>query len=68
LKEEHGGGLKEFVQLEIELFESGEEVDKDFFTTQERQWMVYHLLHTLRATTNDQFGSFKFIEGQAISK
>ncbi|KAI5710315.1 hypothetical protein M8J75_007605, partial [Diaphorina citri] len=55
LKEEHGGGLKEFVQLEIELFESGEEVDKDFFTTQERQWMVYHLLHTLRATTNDQF-------------
>uniref|UniRef100_A0A8D8YM26 Anoctamin n=2 Tax=Cacopsylla melanoneura TaxID=428564 RepID=A0A8D8YM26_9HEMI len=66
LKQDHGGGLKEFVQLEMNLFETGEEMDKDFFTTQERQWMVYHLLHTLRASANDQFGTFKFVEGQAI--
>jgi len=65
LRSEHGGGLKEFVQQEISCFE-GTENEREFFTTQERQWLVQHLLQTLRAGPEDQVGGVKFIEGQAI--
>lgn len=65
LKPEYGGGLKEFVQSEHECFENTDEPEH-FFTTQERQWLVLHLLQTLRATTGDTLPGLKLIEGQAI--
>lgn len=65
LRSEYGGGLKEFVQQEISYFE-GTENEREFFTTQERQWLVLHLLHTLRAGPEDQVAGLKLIEGQAI--
>lgn len=67
LREEHGGGLKEFVQAEAECFERTDDED-NFFTTQERQWLVLHLLQTLRAAPGDTLPGLKLIEGQAIGK
>ncbi|CAG2053476.1 unnamed protein product [Timema podura] len=65
LRPEFGGGLKEFVQQEMSCFE-GIENEREFFTTQERQSIVLHLLQTLRAGAKDQLGGVKFVEGQAI--
>jgi anoctamin-8 len=65
LRSEYGGGLKEFVQQEVAYFE-GTDNEREFFTTQERQWLVLHLLHTLRAGPEDQVAGLKLIEGQAI--
>jgi len=65
LRSEFGGGLKEFVQQEVSYFE-GTENEREFFTTQERQWLVLHLLQTLRAGPEDHVGVLKLIEGQAI--
>lgn len=67
LRPEYGGGLKEFVQLEVDYFE-GTEDREQFFTTQERQWLVLHLLQTLRATQGDTVAGLKLIEGQAIGE
>ncbi|PSN51037.1 hypothetical protein C0J52_15420 [Blattella germanica] len=67
LRKEYGGGLKEFVQQEVSYFE-GTENEREFFTTQERQWLVLHLLQTLRAGPGDQVGGLKLIEGQAIDE
>ncbi|XP_063222140.1 anoctamin-8 [Bacillus rossius redtenbacheri] len=60
-----GGGLKEFVQQEKMYFE-GIENEREFFSTQERQLLVLHLLQTLRAGPEDQLAGVKLIEGQAI--
>ncbi|KAG8288640.1 Anoctamin-8 [Homalodisca vitripennis] len=65
LRAEYGGGLKEFVQAEVDYFEGTDDQDH-FFTTQERQWLVLHLLQTLRATQGDTVAGLKLIEGQAI--
>lgn len=65
LRREYGGGLKEFVQQEASYFE-GTEDEATFFSTQERQWLVLHLLQTLRAAAGDQLGGLRLIEGQAI--
>ncbi|KAE8743203.1 hypothetical protein FOCC_FOCC011183 [Frankliniella occidentalis] len=70
LKAEYGGGLKELVQADISSFE-GTECEETFFSSQERQTLVLHLLHSLRAgpaeaAASDIFGKLRFIEGQAI--
>lgn len=67
LRPSHGGGLKEFVQADVALFE-GSELEEHFFTTQERQYLVLHLLQTLRATSADNIAGVKLIDGQPISK
>lgn len=67
LRQEVGGGLKEFTQSEANSFE-GTENEGSFFTTQERQWLVFHLLQTIRASADEDIGKTKFIVGQAISK
>ena len=67
LRCEYGGGLKEFTQQEADHFE-GINDERTFFTTQERQWLVLHLLETLRASKEDQVGGLRFIEGQAIGE
>lgn len=40
----------------------------EFFTMQERQWLILRLLETLRSHTGDEIGNMQFIAGQAISK
>lgn len=70
LKAEYGGGLKELVQADITSFE-GIECEESFFSSQERQTLVLHLLHSLRAgpaeaASSDIFGKLRLIEGQAI--
>jgi len=67
LRQEFGGGLKEFVGSEANCFE-GSDDEIRFFTTQERQSLVLHLLHTLRAGPHDlhSLPGLKMVEGQAI--
>ncbi|XP_012276230.1 anoctamin-8 isoform X2 [Orussus abietinus] len=67
LRLEYGGGLKEFVGSEASCFE-GSDDEARFFTTQERQSLVLHLLHTLRAAQHDlhSLPGLKLVEGQAI--
>lgn len=65
LNSEYGGGLKEFVRCEENKFE-GFENENQFFTMQERQWLILRLLETLRTRSEDEIGNVKFIEGQAI--
>ncbi|KAG7189856.1 hypothetical protein KM043_017506 [Ampulex compressa] len=67
LRQEFGGGLKEFVGSEASCFE-GSDDEARFFTTQERQSLVLHLLHTLRAGPHDlhSLPGLKMVEGQAI--
>ncbi len=67
LNYEYGGGLKEFVKSEQNKFD-GFEKEKEFFTMQERQWLILRLLETLRSYAGEESGNVKFIEGQTISK
>ena len=48
-------------------FQSIEEMS-DFLTSQERQAIILHLLHSLRADKGDVVGKLKFRDGEAISK
>lgn len=66
LNSEYGGGMKEFVSSETNKFE-GFENEKEFFTMQERQWLILRLLETMRSCIGDESGNIKFIAGQAIS-
>lgn len=67
LHKEYGGGLKEFVGTEASCF-VGSNDESLFFTTQERQSLVLHLLHTLRAGPHDlnSLPGLKLVDGQAI--
>lgn len=66
LNSDYGGGLKEFLRSEENKFE-GFENEMEFFTMQERQWLILRLLETLRTHSCEEIGNVKFIEGQAIS-
>lgn len=67
LRQEFGGGLKEFVGSMASCFERSSD-ELQFFTTQERQSLVLHILHSLRASPKDicNVPSLKLVEGQAI--
>lgn len=65
LKSEHGGGLKEFVLNDARCF-MGMDSEELFFTSQEKQFLVLHLLHTLRADSTNNLPGLKLIDGQAI--
>ncbi|KAL0278801.1 UNVERIFIED_CONTAM: hypothetical protein PYX00_000506 [Menopon gallinae] len=68
LKKEYGGGLKEFVEKELNRFDGAHD-ENGFFTTQERQWLVLNLLQNLRASANDvteKPAGVVLNEGQAI--
>ncbi|KAG8229744.1 hypothetical protein J437_LFUL007919 [Ladona fulva] len=66
VRSEFGGGLKEFILTEAACFE-GMEDENTFFTSQERQYLVLHVLHSLRAVAGDEVGNLRLIEGQSIS-
>ncbi|KAK3610260.1 hypothetical protein CHS0354_022322 [Potamilus streckersoni] len=65
LKSVYGGGKKEFMYDEQECFE-GVEDETGFFSSQERQSIVYHMLLNLRALEGETLGKIKFLEGQSI--
>lgn len=39
-----------------------------FLTSQERQSIILHLLHTIRAESGDFVGGLKFRDGEAVSE
>ncbi|KAK3097735.1 hypothetical protein FSP39_012604 [Pinctada imbricata] len=65
LKEEYGGGMKEFTVEDQDCF-LGVEEEESFFTSQERQTIIHHMLSNLRAYKGELFGKVEFLEGQAI--
>lgn len=67
LRQEFGGGHKEFVISEKHCFDSSDDEER-FFAMQERQSLVLHLLHTLRANSHDvtSLPDLKLVDGQAI--
>lgn len=65
LKADYGGGMKEFVFEDQDCF-AGIEDESSFLTSQERQSIVLHFLHELRATGEDSLAGITFIEGQPI--
>ena len=67
LKDDYGGGMKEFTFEDQDCF-AGVEDQESFFTTQERQSIVYHMINNLRATQGEQLDKIKFLEGQPIGE
>ncbi|KAG1709819.1 Anoctamin-8 [Nymphon striatum] len=65
LKEEYGGGLKEFILGEMDYF-TGIEDQENFLTTQEKQCIILHRINSLYAVVGDELMDNKFIEGQSI--
>ncbi|KAH9491574.1 hypothetical protein Btru_030721 [Bulinus truncatus] len=65
LKAEYGGGMKEFAFEDQDCF-VGIEDETKFLTSRERQSIVLHFLHELRATGEDNLSGITFIEGQPI--
>ncbi|VDI37868.1 anoctamin-8 [Mytilus galloprovincialis] len=64
LKEEYGGGMKEFNYEDHECF-SGVS-DSEFFSSQERQSIIHYMLNNLRANEGEKLGNITFLEGQSI--
>jgi anoctamin-8 len=66
LKEEYGGGMKEFNFEDHDCF-LGTDDSEEFFNSQERQCIIHYMLNNLRATKGEILGTIRFLEGQAIS-
>ena len=67
MRPEYGGGTKEFVYDDLEFFVDADD-ESSFFTSQERQSIVRHMLFNLRAHDGEVLGNIKFNKGQAIGK
>jgi len=67
VRPEYGGGNKEFV-FEDQHFFVGSDDSTTFFTSQERQCIVHHMLFNLRAHQGDALDTVRFLEGQAIGR
>jgi len=65
VKEEYGGGIKEFVCDDQDYF-VGADDSTAFLTSQERQSIVRHMLFSLQAHQGEVLGNIRFNEGQAI--
>ena len=65
VKEELGGGRKEFSLAEGGNFHHIEDAEK-FLTSADRQSVLLHFLNGLRAEKGDSVGNIKFREGEAI--
>jgi len=64
---EYGGGNKEFVFEDRQFFVGSDNLET-FFTSQERQSIVRHMLFSLRAHQGDILDDVRFLEGQAIGR
>ena len=67
LKDECGGGTKEFTLREASSFKHIEEINT-FLNSCQRQEVILHLLNSIRAEKGDQVAECKFREGEAIGK
>ena len=67
LRQEYGGGKREFMYDEQQCFEGVEE-EEGFLTSQERESIVYHMLMNMRAEQGEVLGKVKFLEGQSIGE
>ena len=67
VKEELGGGRKEFSLAEGGNFHHIEDAEK-FLTSADRQSVLLHFLNGLRAEKGDFVGDIKFREGEAIGE
>lgn len=56
-----------FFSLQRYSFDGVHDIN-NFLTSQERQAIILHLLHSLRAEAYDSVGNLRFREGEAISK
>ncbi|XP_019880243.2 anoctamin-8 isoform X2 [Aethina tumida] len=67
LKQNKGGGLKEFLMHDCQSYE-GFEDEEHFFTTCEKQWLVLRLLESIRAKPHDldSLPGITLLEGQPI--
>eukprot|EP00092_Neocalanus_flemingeri_P018086 GFUD01019574.1.p1 GENE.GFUD01019574.1~~GFUD01019574.1.p1 ORF type:complete len:732 (-),score=148.33 GFUD01019574.1:22-2217(-) len=65
VKEELGGGRKEFSLAEGANFHHIEDAEK-FLTSADRQSVLLHFLNSLKAEKEDAVGDVKFREGEAI--
>ncbi|XP_033120637.1 anoctamin-8-like isoform X2 [Anneissia japonica] len=65
IKEEYGGGLKEFTCAEQGIFD-GVDNQAEFLRSQERQAIVMNMLQNLRAGENESLGKITFHDGQPI--
>ncbi|XP_029849538.2 anoctamin-8 [Ixodes scapularis] len=65
VKEEFGGGHKEFLYEEQGCFE-GVQDSEHFLSSQERQSIVFYFLNSLRAREGDVLQGVYFMEGQSI--
>ncbi|XP_030764721.1 anoctamin-8 isoform X2 [Sitophilus oryzae] len=67
LKQCKGGGLKEFFVQEFQSYE-GSDNEEQFFTTEERQWLVLRLLEGIRAKKEElnTVNNITLLEGQPI--
>lgn len=66
IKQEFGGGYQVFVFDELELYE-GVEDEENFFTSQERQSIVFHLLYAIRMQENEVINGIKLKIDQSLS-
>lgn len=67
IKQEFGGGYQIFLFDELEFYE-GVEDEENFFSNQERQSIVLHLLSSIRIRENERINGIKFQIDQPLSK
>ncbi|CAF3708345.1 unnamed protein product, partial [Rotaria sp. Silwood1] len=65
IKQEFGGGYRIFLFDELEFYEGVEDEEK-FFSTQERQSIVFHLLYSIRITKLEIINGIKFKIDQSL--
>ena len=67
IKQECGGGYQIFLFDELEFYE-GVEDEENFFSNQERQSIVLHLLSAIRIREDEMINGIKFQIDQSLSK
>lgn len=67
LKSEHGGQLRDFFLEDAVMYDLVEEPSL-FFTSQERQQIVLHLLNNIRLNYTQKIEGHILVYGQAIGK
>ncbi|XP_023320321.1 anoctamin-8 isoform X1 [Eurytemora carolleeae] len=65
LREDHGGGFKEFSIHEMSSFNQVETPEL-FLSSAERQSILFHLINSIRARPGDILENIKFRDGEAI--
>ncbi|CAF0967165.1 unnamed protein product [Adineta ricciae] len=65
IKQEFGGGYQIFLFDELEFYQGVEDEDK-FFSTQERQSIVLHLLYSMRMNETQLLNGIKFKVDQSL--